>query len=163
MRISRQVKLEPSTGTRATVLSPITKLFYLRPTHFGNQYQHLHLAPKVVEAPRSEAFYIPVSRFHAKCAHLPKGVVVMHSTEPPQLMIKILQPTQDQKSIVKAPTSSSFTSSEGLLSASVHHIPAEDWKEQMDRHRAVKCKGGQRLTNDKQSEANISELYSNYL
>lgn len=97
VRKASQVIIDPSTETQVIVSLPIIELSELEPVQLGNQYQHLHVAPEILEPVRSQTFYILVSNFHPKRVYLPKDMVVTYCTEPPLLIIYLPQQTQDQE------------------------------------------------------------------
>lgn len=95
VRIARQVTLEAFAKTRVMVSSPIIGLFYMKPAHPGNQYQHLQVTPGTVEPAPSREFYFLVNNLHKKPVHAPKGMLVAHCTGLRFHIIDLPQPVRD--------------------------------------------------------------------
>lgn len=85
-------------------------------------------------------------------------MIAAYYTEPPLLFIDSPHPSQDRETATEAPLLWN-----GLLISSVHYRPTKDRNTQIGQHEAVQFKNLQRLTNEYQSEASISESYSKYL
>lgn len=157
MRTARKVALKAFTKTCFMVSSLTISLPYLELAHYGNQYQHRHTAPAIVNRAQSQTFYIPDSINHTKRVHVQKGTVVVRGTEPPSLIVNVPQLRQDREQSTGEP----FSSGRPLI-ASVHYELAKDWKAQMTQQKAAESEYQQRLTDNWDLDVSVAKTYSKY-
>lgn len=157
VRIVRQISMDPFTESRVMVPSSITGLSYMELVPLCNQYQHLHVAPRVAEPARSQTFYILDRNFHSKHVYLAKGMIVAHCTKPPLLIVNLPQSIKD----LALTAETTLLSSKPLI-ASVHYMPAKNREARTSRLKSVECKGQQCLIDYWQWRVSNSEACSKF-